>query len=111
MPDTLRFHLDEHISQAVAEGLRQHGIEVTTTAEAGLKAISDRQQFAFATKHRRVMVTSDSDFLRLHHEGVSHAGIAYCKQGRRSLGQMIRSLVALWQRCTPKDMQNQVEFL
>src|SRR5205809_5854404 len=33
---TMRFHLDEHLPHAIAEGLRRHGIDVTTTVEAGL---------------------------------------------------------------------------
>lgn len=36
MPRTIRFHLDEHIDPAVADGLRRRHIEVTTAAEAGL---------------------------------------------------------------------------
>jgi len=31
MPRTIRFHLDEHVPHAVADGLRIHGIDVTTT--------------------------------------------------------------------------------
>ena len=36
MPRTIRFHLDEHVAHAVADGLRRLGIEVTTTTDAGL---------------------------------------------------------------------------
>ncbi|MFH1920766.1 MAG: hypothetical protein ABIP48_12860 [Planctomycetota bacterium] len=32
----IRYHLDEHVDPAVAEGLRQRGVDVTTTVEAGL---------------------------------------------------------------------------
>jgi hypothetical protein len=28
MPETVRFHLDESVSQAIAEGLRRRGIDV-----------------------------------------------------------------------------------
>ncbi len=38
MPETIRFHLDENISLAVANGLRWRGIDVTTTPEEGLIA-------------------------------------------------------------------------
>ena len=30
MPRTIRFHLDEHVPHAVADGLRRFGIDVTT---------------------------------------------------------------------------------
>ena len=38
MPQTIRFHLDEHCDLAIAEGLRRRAIDVTTTPEAGLIA-------------------------------------------------------------------------
>jgi len=33
MPWTIRFHLDEHVAHAVADGLRRLGIDVTTTTD------------------------------------------------------------------------------
>jgi hypothetical protein len=36
MSRTIRFHLDEHVDHAVADGLRRRGIAVTTTADADL---------------------------------------------------------------------------
>lgn len=36
MPQAIRFHLDEHVDPAIADGLRRHGIDVTTTLDAGL---------------------------------------------------------------------------
>jgi hypothetical protein len=36
MPQTICFHLDENCTKAIAWGLRRHGIDVTTTPEAGL---------------------------------------------------------------------------
>ena len=41
MPDRLRFHLDEHVDPAIAEGLRRYGIDVTTTVEAHLHTEED----------------------------------------------------------------------
>jgi len=68
MPPPIRFHLDEHIATAVAEGLRRRGVEVTTTPEAGLMGADDQAQLAFATSEHR-MVTRDPDFLDLHQRG------------------------------------------
>ncbi len=33
MTQKIRFHLDENVSNAIAEGLRRRGIDVTTTPE------------------------------------------------------------------------------
>lgn len=32
MTQKIRFHLDENVSNAIAEGLRRRGIDVTTTS-------------------------------------------------------------------------------
>jgi hypothetical protein len=32
----IRYHLDEHVGNAVAHGLRLRGLDVTTTKDAGL---------------------------------------------------------------------------
>jgi hypothetical protein len=32
----MRFHLDEHIANAIADGLRRRRIDVTTTVDAAL---------------------------------------------------------------------------
>ena len=64
----LTFHLDEHISPALADALRHRGIDVTTRAEAGLIGHDDREHLSFAVDTRRVVITQDVDFLKLHSE-------------------------------------------
>jgi uncharacterized protein with PIN domain len=95
MPQTIRFHLDEHCSTALAEGLRRRGIDVTMTAEVRASGATDREQIALALNQSRVIFTQDDDFLALHAEGVKHAGIAYCHQEARSLGEIIQGRMAL----------------
>ena len=107
----LRFHLDEQIPKAVAEGLRRHGIDVTTTAEVGLIGADDLAQLNFACQEKRVLVTCDADFLRLHVKGVEHAGIAFCHQGERSIGDVIRTLLLMYELLDPDEMRGHVEFL
>jgi len=65
MPRTIRFHLDENRHHAIAEGLRRRGVDVTTTADAGLLSTSDEVQAAHCLAVGRVIVTQDRDFLRL----------------------------------------------
>jgi hypothetical protein len=48
MPQTLRFHLDEHVPAAIAAALRRRGIDVTTAADAGLLGATDEDHLAFA---------------------------------------------------------------
>jgi predicted nuclease of predicted toxin-antitoxin system len=107
----MRFHLDEHIDPAIAEGLRRRGIDVTTTAGAGLQGTTDEEHLAFARAEHRILVTHDDDYLRLHQRGIPHAGIAYCRQQAQSIGEMLRALLLIWAVLTPEEMENDVEFL
>jgi hypothetical protein len=44
MCNKIKFHLDENVSNAIANGLRIRQIDVTTTAEKGFIGISDEEQ-------------------------------------------------------------------
>jgi predicted nuclease of predicted toxin-antitoxin system len=111
MPRTIRFHLDEHVPHAVAAGLRRRGIDVTTSTEAGLLGAADADQVAYGLAQGRVIFTEDDDFLALAAAGVEHAGLAYCRQNTRSVGQLVRALELLWDVYEPDEMRNRVEFL
>ncbi len=107
----ISFHLDENVSHAVARGLRRRHIDVTTVAESGMQGDSDEEQLRLATTDGRVLVTHDPDLLVLAQGGQEHAGIAYCDQERRSVGQIVRELLRLWQTYEQGDMTNRVEFI
>ncbi len=111
MPVAIRFHLDEDVDPAVAAGLRQRGIEVTTSLDAGLRGATDAEQLAFGVAERRVVVTHDADLLRLHRAGVQHAGIAFCSRERRAVGGIVRALVLIHEILAADDMAGHVEFL
>lgn len=107
----IKFHLDENVSNAVAVGLRRRGINVTTTAEQNLIAISDRAQITFALEQKRVIFTQDDDFLKLHQANVAHGGIVYCHQGSRSIGYIVKTLALIWECIEPEEMIGRVEFI
>jgi hypothetical protein len=106
----IRFHLDEHIPASIAAGLRRRGIDVTTSIESGLVGADDGAQLSFAASAGRVLVTHDADFLRLHSEGLAHAGIAYCEQGAQ-IGDMLRNLVLIHDLLSREEMAGKIEFL
>ncbi|MCC5666102.1 DUF5615 family PIN-like protein [Nostoc sp. CHAB 5784] len=66
MTQEIRFYLDENVSNAIADGLRRRGIDVTTTSEKGLIAASDAEQVVFAMSQNQVIFTHDDDFLIFH---------------------------------------------
>lgn len=111
MPRIIRFHLDEHVDPAVAAGLLRRGIEVSTSAEAGLLGADDSVQLAYVVSEQRVLCTSDSDFLNLHGQGFPHAGIAYYHQQQKSVGELIRCLELIWEVLEPSEMADRIEWL
>ncbi len=111
MTRTIRFHLDENCDRAIGEGLRRRGIDVTTTPEAGLMSATDEAQIAYAVAQGRILFTQDCDILRLHATGLAHPGIAYCGKDTKSIGDIIRGLVLIWELLEPDEMSKRVEFL
>ena len=111
MSDRISFHLDENVDPDIALALRRQSIDVTTTAEMGLIGQTDEAQLAFAHQQERVIVTHDTDFLRIASQTTDHWGIAFCKKDVRTLGEIIRSLVLIYELLTPDEMNGWVEYL
>jgi predicted nuclease of predicted toxin-antitoxin system len=109
--ERIRFHLDENVDRAIALGLRRYGIDATTTAEVGLLTRSDEMQLKFIRETQRVIFTQDADFLIIASQTNNHPGIAYCKQGTRTMGQIIEGLVVIYEVLHLEDMKGHVEFL
>ncbi len=107
----IRFHLDEHIDHEIATGLRTRGIDVTTTTDAGLLQAADEDHVRFAERENRVIFTNDDDFLRLHGQGVKHAGVVVCARGSRSRKEIIRYLSLIHDCLTEEEMSGRVEYL
>lgn len=113
MAALIKFHLDQHVPNAVAHGLRQLGVDATTTHEVGLQDADDLDQIAYALVNRRVIITHDAGFLSRHAAGVVHAGIGYSPQTkyRRNPGGLIRAAHDLFIRRSAEDMLRGVEYL
>jgi predicted nuclease of predicted toxin-antitoxin system len=109
--ERIRFHLDENVNPVIAAALRRHGIDVTTTIEMGLRSASDDEQLEFIRSQGRVLVTHDTDFLRIANQTTDHPGIAFCHKDMVSTGQIIRSLTLIYEVLDPEEMVGQVEFL
>lgn len=106
----IRYLLDENVPFAVAHGLRQRGIEVSTAAEADLRSVDDELIVEYAVTESYVIFTQDDDFLRIHSTGVKHSGIVYSKQGKRTLGEIIQFFKLLAETLEHEDMEGQLEY-
>ena len=73
----MKFLADEHIELSIVTGLNLIGIDVISVNEAGKRESDDEEILRFAKEKERVIVTRDSDFVKLHKKGVEHAGIVF----------------------------------
>jgi hypothetical protein len=103
--------MDQHVPAAVTQGLRQRGVDVRTTQDAGRCGSPDADQLQFATADARVMVTFDPDYLALHASGLPHAGVAWCPERKYSIGQILNALLLVHAVLDRDDMRNHAEYL
>lgn len=57
MAPPVKFDTDENVARAVARALRERGVDVITTPEAGLMGATDEEHLAFALAQGRVTFT------------------------------------------------------
>ncbi len=104
---TLRYLLDEDMSDRVAIGLRARDVDAISVHEIDRanRKLPDEEQLAFAAEQGRVIVTYNrADYQALDAawriEGKQHAGILWCSERtlpRRAIGDLIRALAAMAQ--------------
>ena len=82
-----------------------------TTTEAGLLGAPDTDQLSASHAAGRVLVTQDRDFLRLHRGGSLYSGIAYCDQGRCTVGELVTTLTLIYEILDADEMVGRVEYL
>lgn len=111
MSERIRFHLDENVDPDIALAVRSQGIDITTTFDLNMAGKSDDEQLAFVCQEKRVLITHDTDFLKIASQSSDHYGIAFCKKGGRSIGDIIRSLILIYEVMSPEEMQGIVEYL
>src|SRR5262245_32754063 len=105
------FQLDEHLPSAIADGVREKGIDIVTATEAGVRGEPDLIVLARAHAAQRVIVTFDFHYIRFHHAGHPHSGILYCTRKTRSIGQIIDWIETIHGASTPGEMSGHLIFL
>jgi len=76
-----------------------------------LDGTTDEEQIAHALAEGRVIFTLDQDFLAINAASVPHAGIAHCRQGKRTIGQIILALTQIWELMEPDQMRDWLVYL
>jgi predicted nuclease of predicted toxin-antitoxin system len=73
--------------------------------------VPDQAQLAYAVTQSRVVITQDTDFLRLAASGQEHPGIIFFPAQSRSIGEVIRGVHLIWEVYELEEMRNRVEYL
>ncbi len=102
------FLLDEHVPTALLNGLKGRSIDATSVDELSLKGTDDPDVLALAAKLGRVLVTLDSDFLRVPPPLSPHAGIVFIRP-KMTIGAVLDALTLIHGTCTCDEMRNRVE--
>ncbi|MDX2138250.1 MAG: DUF5615 family PIN-like protein [Chloroflexota bacterium] len=111
MDNAIRLYFDEGVQTAVAEQLRQRGIDAVTARDLGVLGDEDLNHLQRATEMGRVVCTYDYDFLRLHKSGFEHAGIIIAQHANTTIGDWIRVLELRCGAMTADEMVNKVVYL
>ncbi|MEM1093475.1 MAG: DUF5615 family PIN-like protein [Bacteroidota bacterium] len=111
MAKPIAFYTDEHIHGAIIEALRRREHDVLTASEADMIGAEDVAHLRRAAAENRTLITRDDDFLRLHAQGIPHAGIVYAHQQRASIGDFVRGLLMIVDILSGEDMINHIEFI
>ncbi len=111
----MKVYCDENIELAVVEGLRRRGIEVISVRDRKDSGRSDEYHLKHASEIGAVILTHDTDLLKIAHrwsqEGRIHKGILYVRPLDLSIGECIRMVELAAQVLTEKEMENHIEFL
>src|SRR5688572_25291843 len=108
--ERIRFRLDEHVPHAIARGAIRRGVDVTTAAGTRTRGLPDAVVLARCLAEGRVLFTQDRDFVQLHHQGHPHAGLVFCEQGTRSIGEIVAFLVLIAYVYAPDEMVGRIEY-
>ncbi len=111
VPDVPCYYFDEHVNPEIAKQLRERGIDVLTTQDAGRanQGLDDSDQLAYATSLGRVLVTQElREFGPLAGEQ-QHSGIIIL-QKKTSIGKYIEFLATMGLVLELEEMQNRLEY-
>lgn len=103
----ISFLFDEHIPSSTADELRNRGISVEAVYETELQSASDDEIISYAESENMVIVTQDSDFLKLDDESL---GIVYLTEPLE-IGELTRQLLKVVQRLDSKEIKKSVIYI
>lgn len=110
---SIQLYLDHHIKHQLAVDLRDRGIDVLLSQEAGNEEATDEAQLEFAAAQGRVLITFNiGDFAKLHQMWIAsareHSGIVVSRQlGAKQYGTLLDRVSRLVECSTVEALRNQ----
>jgi predicted nuclease of predicted toxin-antitoxin system len=109
MPEPLRFHLDESLTPKIAHAARLRGLDITDSHTEEMLSHSDLQQWEYCQQQGKILITADSDFLRLCKENPNHYGVVFCLG--TGIGSIVRELEVLSNDILPQEMLGRIDYI
>ncbi len=107
--------MDVHVPTVITQALRRRGVDVLTSQEDGTRESADEELLQRADALGRVLVSQDSDLLRIAHrwqnENRRFSGVIFARQQGISIGQCAADLDLIAECCREDELVNQVLFL
>ena len=108
-------YMDEHVLQAITDGLRRRGVDVIAAQEEGRGGTADPELLDRATTLGRALITSDHHFeieaaLR-QKQGVPFAGIIFIRAGTIPIAKCIDDLELISLAGEDRDVENVLLYL
>lgn len=88
---TLAFLCDEHVKRVFVRELRANGYSVEWVSENYEAGRSDTEHLEYAVENGLVLLTNDTDFLRLH-DDYRHSGLVVYDDQNVSVSEFMRGL-------------------
>lgn len=106
----MKFLADEHIELSIVTGLKLLGIDIVSINEARKRGYDDKEILSFAKENGRVVITRDSDFVKLHNKGIEHAGIVFIPKFL-GIGKVIEEIEKVSMILKQEYIRNSVIFI
>lgn len=111
----LAFYMDVHVPGPITAGLRSRGIRVLTSQEDGTRTFNDEALLSRARELAMVMVSQDTDMLRIAREwqteGKAFPGLIFAHQLHAGIGELIEDLELIALCAEREELASQVTYL
>lgn len=105
----MKFIADEHIDVQAVEALRRIKIDIISVQELSMRGEKDKKLLEYAKDEKRVMITADTDFLKIA-KIMEHAGIIFITRPML-VGDILREIQKVFLIFVEGDFKNRVIFI